>query len=182
MNNNELKTIYIPEKHKKYDVLPTCRKYNFEIIIPNNNLLREIEQLTGKTDYMGLHPYQRFKSYEEFFNEIDNLISQFPNYKQKIIEYKNSVIKMNNKDLWAIVEYLGESNWNFTKNKYYYVVMYKENDSWVIDGVIDNEEYDAFQVWSLKCTNPVNLNKDFKIIVDPSNTLKNEFAKIMQSI
>ncbi len=87
---------------------------------------------------------------------------------------------MNNKNLWAIVKYIGKTNWNFTKNKYYYVVMYKENNSWVIGGIIDNEEYDAFEVWSPKCTHPVNLIKDFEIVVDPSNNLKKEFAKIMK--
>lgn len=181
MNNNELSTIYIPENHKKYDVLSTCKKYNFEMIISDNNLLHEIEQLTCITDYMGLHPYQRFKSYKEFFDEIDSLISKFPTYEQKIIQYKNSVIKMNNKDLWAIVEYIGESNRNFTKNKYYYVVMYVESNYWTLRGIIDNEEYDTFLVWDPNSTNPINLNKDFRIIIDPSNTLKNEFTKIMQS-
>lgn len=81
MNNDELRTIYIPENHKKYDVLATCRKYNFEIIILNNNLLHEVERLTGITDYMRLHPYQRFKTYKEFLDEIDGLISKFPIYE-----------------------------------------------------------------------------------------------------
>lgn len=175
-------TLYIPEAHRKYDVLPTCRKYNFEMIIPDGLLLHKIEKLTGRTNYMGLHPYQRYKTYEEYYKELDNLINEFPKYKQEITAYKESVIKMNNKDTWAIVEYIGESNFSFTKNKHYYVVMYKENDSWIINGVIDNEEYDAFTVWSPNCTNPINLLTDFKIIFDPSNRLQEEFKKIMQEI
>lgn len=89
---------------------------------------------------------------------------------------------MNNKDIWAIVKYIGKSNWSFTKNHYYYVVMYVDNNSWIIGGIIDNEEYNSFHVWSPKSTNPVDLINDFKIIIDPSNNLENEFIKIMKSI
>lgn len=173
--------MYIPNAHKKYDVLPTCRKYNIEMIVWDSNLLNKIQKLTNMTDYM-VCPYQRYKSYEDFSREIESWIHEFPNAKQEILEYKNSVIKMNNKDLWAIVQYIGESNWGFTKNKYYYVVMYVENNSWIIRGIIDNEEYDAFLTWSLNCTNPVDLIKDLKIVIDPSHNLENEFVKIMEDI
>lgn len=60
--------------------------------------------------------------------------------------------------------------------------MYVESNYWTLRGIIDNEEYDTFLVWDPNSTNPINLNKDFRIIIDPSNTLKNEFTKIMQSI
>lgn len=46
--------------------------------------------------------------------------------------------------------------------------------------MIDNEEYNSFPVWLPGNTNPVNLLKDLKIIIDPSNNLKNEFMKIMK--
>lgn len=174
----EIGMIYIPEEHKKYDVLPNCRKYNVEMIIRDDTSLKKIKELSGMSDFE-TNPYQRYKSYQDFYEEMDSWIKKFPKYKKEIIEYKNSVKKLNNKDLWAIVEYIGESNWSFTKNKYYYVVMYIDNNSWKIDGVIDNEEYNSFIVWSPKCTNPVDLANDFKIVVDPSNNLKNEFIKIM---
>lgn len=177
-NNKDEFTIYIPEAHKKYDVLPNCRKYNFEIIIHNGWLLRKIKELTNMNDY-DTDPYQKYRTYNEFFEEIDNWINKFPNCKKEIIAYKNYVIKLNNKDMWGIVKYIGESNWNFTKDKYYYVVMYIENNSWVIDGIIDNEEYNSFMVWSPRCTDPVDLMNDFEIMVDPSNKLKELFAKII---
>lgn len=175
-------TIYIPESHKKYDVLPFHRKYNMEMFVWDNRLLDKIKKLTNMDDHT-TYPYYHYKSYNDFLDEIENWISNFPNAKQEILEYKNSVIKMNNKDLWAIVQYIGESNWGFTKNKYYYyVVMYIENNSWIIWGIIDNEEYSAFLVWDPKCTNPVNLIKDLKIVMDPSHNLEKEFARIMENI
>ena len=134
-------TVYIPESHKKYDVLPICRKYNFEMIVWDYKLLNRVEILTNNTEYMGLCPYQRYKSYEELFNEIKAWINSYPNCEQEIKEYRYSLLKLNNKDLWAIVKYIGESNYNFTKDKYYYVVMYVEKNYWIIDGIIDNEEY-----------------------------------------
>lgn len=170
---------YIPESHKKYNVLPNCVKYNFELIVPDDILLKKIEKLVHKTDYMGLHPYQRFKSYQECFDELEALTNEFPNYKDEILKYKDSIIKMNNKDMWAIVKYIGESNWNFTKDKYYYVVIYLEKDSLIVEGIIDNEEYSAFSMWLPGNTNQINLSTDFEIVLDPSGCLNNEFKKIM---
>lgn len=181
MNMIEKNILYIPEEHKKYNLLPNCHKYNFEIIIHDGLCLRKIKELTNMNDYE-TGPYQKYRSYKDFFNEIDSWISRFPNCKKEIIDYKNNVIKLNNKDLWGIVKYIGKSDWSFTKDKYYYVVMYKENGNWIIDGIIDNEEYNAFQVWSLGCSNPVDLIKDFEIIVDPSETLKEIFKNIMNSL
>lgn len=181
MNIIEKNTLYIPEEHDKYNLLPNCHKYNFEIIIYDGWYLRKIKEVIGLNDYE-TDPYQKYKSYKEFFNEIDGWISRFPNSKKEIIEYQNNVIKLNNKDLWGIVKYVGKTDWSFTKNKYYYVVMYKENNNWVIDGIIDNEEYNSFQVWSEKCSDPVDLMKDFEITVDPSKELRNIFKTIMNSL
>lgn len=64
-----------------------------------------------------IYTYQKYRSYKELFKEINSWINKFPNCKKEIIVYKNSLIKLNNKDLWGIVKYIGESNWNFTKNK-----------------------------------------------------------------
>ena len=173
---------YIPNSHKKYNLLPICILNDVEMIITDISLRNKIEKIVNKTKGMRLHPYCRFKTYQDYFNELEDLINQFPNYKVDILEYKNSIVKMNNKDLWAIVKYIGESNFSFTKDKYYYVVMYLENNSWIIEGIIDNEEYDAFQVWLPGNTNPINLNTDFEIVIDPSNCLNEEFKNIMSSI
>lgn len=170
--------LYIPENHKKYDVLPTCQKYNVEIFVWDSILLKKIKDITNMSDHM-VNPYQRYKSYEEYLAIIDSWICRFPDCKTIIIEYKESLMKMNNKDQWAIVQYVGETNYSFTNGRYYYVVMYVENNSWIINGVIDNEEYTAFEVWSSKCSEPIDLNKDLKIIIDPSNRLEKEFYKIM---
>lgn len=64
-NNRENCTVYIPEAHKKYNVLPTCRKYNYEMIVWKDNFLRTIKELTGMTDHETC-PYQHYKSYKEF--------------------------------------------------------------------------------------------------------------------
>lgn len=139
MKNSQ--NIYIPETHKKYNVLPNHKKYN---------------------------------------EEIGEWIKKYPEIKKEILDYKNSIIKLNNKDNWAIVQYIGNSNYSFTNNNFYYVVMYKENDCWKVYGIVDNEEYDAFVVWKNKCTDHVDLLKDLKIVIDPSNILKEEFIRIMK--
>ena len=164
---------YIPKKHEMYDLLPNCKKYDFEIFIYDYNKLKNIQKLTNIPD-MIINPYQRYKTYEEFFEELKNLIDEYPNYKNEFIEYKNSIIKMNNKDLWSIVQYTGETNFGFTKGKYYYVPMYIENNSWVFGGIIDNEEYCAGVSFNI----PIKFDKDFKIIIDESNNLSKIFNDI----
>lgn len=71
---------YVPKRHEKYNVLPTCRKYNVEIFVWDNELLKKIQRLTNMTDHM-VCPYQRYKSYDEIIKEIDNWINKFPNFK-----------------------------------------------------------------------------------------------------
>lgn len=177
MKNSQ--NIYIPETHKKYNVLPNHRKWNEEIFIWEENLLRKIEKYTNMNN---AYPYYRYKKYQNFFEEIDEWIKKYPEIKKDILNYKNSIIKLNNKDNWAIVQYIGVSNRDFTNNNFYYVVMYQEKNCWKVYGIVDNEEYNAFSVWSNKCTNHIDLLKDFKIIIDPSNILKNEFIKIMKEL
>ena len=174
-----LSNIYIPDAHKKYNVLPHHRKYNEEMFVWDDNLLRKIEKYTKM---INIYPYYRYKTYQNFYKVINEWIKKFPGCEQDILNYKNSLIKLNNKDNWAIVQYTGKSDFDFTTNNHYYVVMYKENNCYKIYGIIDNEEYNAFESWNPKCTNPLDLIKDLKIIIDPSNNLKNEFSKIMKEI
>lgn len=177
--NNESK-IYIPESHKKYNVLPNSQKYNYELIIWDQELLNKIRKLTNMSDHETL-PYSQFHSYQELYQEIDSWIIKYPEYEDTIMEYKKSLEKMNNKDLWAIVKYIGKSNYSFTKDKYYYVVMIHESDEWKVEGIVDNEEYSCFMVWKDTCSETVNLNKDFEIIIDPSYKLENMFEYLMQN-
>ncbi len=178
-NNEIISNVYIPENHKKYNVLKHHRKYNVEMFVWNEVLLRKIEEYTNM---INTYPYYRYKTYQDFYQVIDEWLIKYPEIKHEILDFKNSIIKLNNKDLWGIVQYVGKSNFGFTQNDYYYVVMYKENNYWKIDGMINNEEYNSFPVWLPGNTNQVNLLKDLKIIVDPSNNLTNEFIKIMKEL
>lgn len=178
-NDEIISNIYIPETHRKYNVLKTHRKYNEEMFVWDDVLLKKIEKYTKM---INIYPYYRYKTYQDFYQVIDEWLIKYSEIKQEIMDFKNSIIKLNNKDLWGIVQYIGESNFGFTQNDYYYVVMYIENNYWKIDGIIDNEEYNSFLVWLPGNTEQVNLLEDLKIIVDPSNNLKNEFMKIMNKI
>lgn len=52
---------YIPKKHEMYDLLPNCKKYDFEIFIYDYNKLKNIQKLTNIPD-MIINPYQRYKT------------------------------------------------------------------------------------------------------------------------
>ncbi len=54
------------------------------------------------------YPYYRYKTYQDFYRVINEWLIKYPEIKQEIMNFKNSIIKLNNKDLWGIVQYIGK--------------------------------------------------------------------------
>lgn len=134
---------YIPENHKKYNLLPTCQKDEGEVFSYPSELLDKLNS-AGEHD---LDPYG-YKSYEEYFSVIDKRISAQQN-KPTVVEllknYKTSILNMNQKEVWSVLKFLGEDTDNMTglkKGRYYYWPCSLENP--VYEGVIDDEEYTSY--------------------------------------
>ena len=64
---------YIPNSHKKYNLLPICILNDVEMIITDISLRNKIEKIVNKTKGMRLHPYCRFKTYQDYFNELEDI-------------------------------------------------------------------------------------------------------------
>lgn len=136
---------YIPKEHEKYNLLPLCRKDGGEVFDYPSQLIYEAEQLLGSS--VGLFPYN-FDSYEDYFASIDGLIrdnSENPEIVSKLSEVREMVWKMNQKEEWSILRYIGPSDdgpCGLTNGKLYYWPTRKENP--VYCGVVDDEEFTAY--------------------------------------
>lgn len=137
---------YIPKEHEKYDLLPFCRKNGGEVFEYPSELIDEAEELLETAS--GLIPYG-YKSYEEYFNYIDALIKENSNCENIVIklkELRDMVTKMNKKEDWSILRYIGQSTdsaCGLTNGKNYYWPTRKDEPFY--SGVIDDEEFTSYQ-------------------------------------
>ena len=151
----------------------------------DGRLIDEIEKLGIEVPF----PYHP-ASYEEYYGELDTLMNQYPEAKDLILKYKNSLLMLNDKTKWGIVRYHGESNIAFTKGRYYYVPIY-ESDGHLVSsgGVIDDEEFTSYLAFDFsgKPRDTTDMGDDviineqinfvtqgFEIIVDPDGVLAAE--------
>ncbi len=104
---------YIPEKHMKYDLLPMSRRNGGEVIIYDSKLF---DVMHDRGCYLSF-PYN-IGSYEEYYKEIDTYMSKYPHFVYLLQKYKEYLIQWNNKNIWGIVRYHGESNSSFTKDRF----------------------------------------------------------------
>lgn len=136
---------YIPKNHEQYDLLPFCRKDGGEVFDYPSKLIYEAEQLLGCSE--GIFPYN-FDSYEDYYTSLDELIAKHGGNAvivQKLREVREMVMKMNRKEEWSILKYVGptdDSCFGLTHGKNYYWPTRQENP--VYCGVIDDEEFTAY--------------------------------------
>ena len=142
---------YIPEAHKKYNLLPGCTKHGGDVLYYPSSECRKISKLLPEG--LDITPYNI--SYSEYDDQLDRYISDYGMTDGELNElgtmitnYKAQIKKMNVKENWSVLRYIGESYNNigefggFTHGRYYYVAGVNEVDKSV--HIIDNEEYDAF--------------------------------------
>ena len=152
---------YIPREHEEYALLPLCQKDGGEVFVYPSKLICEAEMLLGSCE--GLFPYN-FDSYEDYFGSLDALIALYAadtTIKHKLFELRKMVWKMNQKEEWSILKYLGPTDdtalgLTYGKNYYWPTRM----DAPIYCGVIDDEEFTAYLY-------PTDAEM-WKIILDPT--------------
>jgi len=136
---------YIPREHEKYDLLPYCREDGGEVFDYPGKLINEAEKCIEAS--LSLFPYN-FESYEEYYGTIDKLILQHsdrPDAVAILTQLRNEVMKMNQKEEWSVVRYVGPADDNvlsLTHGKNYYWPTQKDNP--VYCGVVDDEEFTSY--------------------------------------
>lgn len=136
---------YIPKEHEKYDLLPYCQEAGGEVFDYPSKLINEAEKCVE--DPLSLFPYN-FESYEEYYGTIDKLIlqnSDRPDVVDILTQLRNEVVKLNQKEEWSVVRYVGPTDDNvlgLTHGKNYYWPTRKDNP--VYSGVVDDEEFTSY--------------------------------------
>jgi len=151
---------YIPESHKKYNLLSNCDGKNTEVIICDEEsdlfhgiweLLPDDEKFMPYADNVDdvadcfFSPY----SYSEYYTLLDNLINKYGdingetrNLGDMITEFKDFIEKANIKENWSICRYIGESTDDdtiFINGRYYYWACTKEPLRFY--GIIDEDGF-----------------------------------------
>lgn len=163
---------YIPEEHRMYNLLPHSSKYSGEVFSypPSED---EIRKLLPESE--SVIPYG-YKSYAEFYDTIDYYISKYGTSESilnelgdKLVAYKEEVYKMNIKENWSVMKYLGNSTpfWGLTKGQYYYWPCSIETP--LYEGVIDDEEFTSY----FYSTN----SELWEIVIDPTGMAAAQISK-----
>lgn len=151
---------YIPEKHKKYDLLPRCRKYGGEVF-SYPEFLDALENYLPE-EYSML-PYG-YDSYDAYYTEMDRLASKWFQEETAADLYKRFIQemhKMNIKEHWSVLRYVGKTDdklFGLTNGKIYYWPCSMERP--VYEGVIDDEEFTSYWYSTEAC--------DWEILEDPT--------------
>ena len=150
---------YIPEEHKKFDVMPWKRKRGGEAFAYPSELLYQIEKIIGHD----LTPYG-YKNYEEYYEEVDKCARPFESDEAVMDlfkKYKAEVMRLNKKEEWSICRYkgkrIGEVAGLIPGHTYYWPTT---ADNPVYCGVIDEEEFTTY--WF-----PTE-EDDWEILLDPT--------------
>ena len=136
---------YVPEEHKKYNMLPECERLGGEAFEYIPETVYYVSEIIGK-DY-SIFPYN-YESYESYFSELDRIISDFSDNAEtvELIEkLRKEITDLNQKEEWSILKYVGppgDNGFGLTPGKNYYWPTSKSNP--VYRGVIDNEEFTAY--------------------------------------
>ena len=136
---------YIPEIHKKYDLLPYCRKKGGEVFEYPCKLLNKLERYLPDGENMMPYGYESYKAY---YSEMDKLAEQYfkdPEVAKLYTDFKSEMHKLNVKENWSVLRYIGKSSnecMGLTFGRVYYWPCSAENP--VYEGVIDDEEFTSY--------------------------------------
>jgi hypothetical protein len=151
-----MKPPYIPEDHKKYNLLPHKREHGGEVfsypaeLDVIDDMLCEAEGQIAEGDNRNslLVPYGR-SSYEEYYAELEAYAEKYkdetPELSALLLNLKRTIQDMNIKENWSVARYIGESCgslFGLTPGQCYYWPCSIEHPDY--EGVIDDEEFTSY--------------------------------------
>lgn len=153
--------VYIPEKHKKYDLLPRCRTRGGEVFSYSSDLIDKLVRYLPKG--YNIDPYG-YLSYDEYYQKMDRYAKKY--FKDSVSsdlykKFKEIMYHMNIKENWSVLRYIGESDnrvFGLTKGRTYYWPCSLEYPMY--EGVIDDEEFTSYAYFIRTC--------DWEILEDPT--------------
>ena len=145
---------YIPDTHKQFNVLPMCTERGGEVFVYPEDDVNEVGELTKEN----IVPYG-YDSYEEYYTMLDALIDKYidnRDIQQLILNVKEYMLKVNQKEKWSIVRYTGKSEddlFGLISGQCYYW----PTDQGEFLGIIDGEEFSNYAYdpianeWEIMC-------------------------------
>ncbi|MBQ8000827.1 MAG: hypothetical protein IJ298_06345 [Ruminococcus sp.] len=136
---------YIPDSHRKYNLLPYCSEHGGEVFSYPSQLLDIVNKYTSDNEC--LIPYG-YDSYEEYYRKVREIADRFitqPYIYDLFTEYLNQVMAMNIKEDWSVLRYIGpdtNQTEGLTNGKNYYWPASKAAPHY--EGVIDDEEFTSY--------------------------------------
>ena len=171
---------YIPEAHKKYNLLPECHRIGGDVVgLPGAPA--EISRLLWSDTILD---YPIYSTLQEILDAIERLIvthgtenGEPNNIGHLLTEYKERVREFNIKENWAVMRYVGVSLLadidGLTHGRYYYLSPDEldENDKHL--WVLNNEEscYSICGIGSKNCM-------DWEIAEDPTGRVTKIMARL----
>lgn len=148
---------YIPEGHRKYDLLPFRREHGGEVfsypaeLNAIDDLLSEYEKNGANEEGQCislLMPYGK-ESYREYYNELEGYADKYrpiePELSNALLVLRDTIKSMNVKEQWSVVRYVGEDRgigFSLTPGRCYYWPSSFEHPEY--EGVIDDEELTSY--------------------------------------
>lgn len=135
---------YIPEEHKKFNVLPYCTEHGGEVFDYPSKLVDKLGDYFPE-DVIFI-PYG-YKSYEEYFDYLREYREKTSDEEaKKLFDLLDEEIKkLNRKEEWSICRYVGKpmsTVHGLEPKQCYYWPCCKDDPHY--HGVIDNEEFTTY--------------------------------------
>lgn len=160
---------YIPEEHKKYNMLPFSVENGGEVFSYPSELVDEIGAYYSEDIHFIPYGYD---SYDDYFAYLDKYKNEATDEKLKALfdKLKDEIICYNKKEEWSICRYVGKEMsllFGLTPGRCYYWPCIAENPKY--SGVIDDEEFTSY--WY--ATDP----ELWEIVLDPTGMAYTEIYK-----
>lgn len=135
---------YIPENHKKYDLLPNLIKNGGEVFSYPTELVDKVSSYYPSDEHFIPYGYD---SYQEYYDYLDKHKREAtdPKLIELLNELRREIECYNKKEDWSVCRYIGSTTSlisGLQNGKCYYWPCCADNP--VYEGVIDDEEFTSY--------------------------------------
>ena len=150
----------IPEKHRKYDLLPVTRDMDFDTI-EYTDTRSKLAELLPEGNHLIPYGYASVEAYIRYVEEMANQYAGTEEQREAFRTYIEDIRRINQKEYWSVLEYIGEE-WDeplrFTPGRAYYWPCDVADPSFL--GIVDDQEWTPY----IYAPDP----EDWKILEDPT--------------
>lgn len=164
----------MPEKYKKYNLIPKTLEQGTDIIIHDDEYLENLEKKVNKE--LVPYEYKHLSDYIKFMEKEKELNLE---YREEFDKYIQNLIEVNDVNNWSVMQYILPTQKthtfkdgtkiepSFIQGKYYFMIYAKHvEDSYSVYTIDEQERVELDYVW------PVT---HFEVIEDPIGEIEKYF-------